>query len=213
MSESKYKLLQELLPWVEKYELEQGSGSGTVPDFQHWLGQRLLLEEQAHTSDAPIEVVEGEISRYLTMLNRYARFYIKKALQPTDFVSLDDFGYLMHLLDGGRTTKSALIAKNIHDIPSGTEIIKRLIREGWVTQSRDQVDKRRVYVAINEKGKGALFETLKQLRKIAGILSADLDEAEKREFLRLLKKLDAYHHTAYQQNKDKAFDEMMVKHR
>ena len=115
----------------------------------------------------------------------------------------------MHLLDSGRITKSVLIVKNIHDIPSGTEIIKRLIRQGWVTETPDQIDKRRIYLNINEKGKAALFASLGQLRKVSKIVSANLQVEEKQQLLRILKKLDAYHHQAFLQNKDKSLHDLL----
>ncbi|GEO04980.1 hypothetical protein AAE02nite_26440 [Adhaeribacter aerolatus] len=209
MPESKYKLLQELLPWLDKYEQEQGALGASLPDFQRWLGERLMLEKQAVPATKPEEALEGEIARYLTILNRYARFYIKKALQPTDFVSMDDFGYLMHLLDGGSLTKSALIQKNIHDIPSGTEIIKRLIRQGWVNETRDEKDKRKVYLTVNETGKAALMASLSQLRQVSRLFSRNLDTLEKQQLLRIFKKLELFHHDQFLRHKDKSLDEII----
>jgi len=209
MSADKYSLLKDLLPWLEQYEQEQGTGSGNLPDFQKWLGERLKQASEALPPTSPEEALEGEIARYFSILNRYAKFYIKKALHQTSFVSLDDFGYLMHLLDGGSTTKSALILKNMHDIPSGTEIIKRLIRQGWVTETRDEIDKRRIFLTINEAGKATLFSSLGQFRKVSRILSRNLDITEKQQLLRILKKLDAYHHQRFSLHKNKSIDDII----
>ena len=207
MSSSKFKLLQEILPWLEKYELEHGN-EGHLPDFQKWLGERLMQAKHNMPAANPTESLEGEISRHLTTLNRYAKFYIKKALHHTDFVSLDDFGYLMHLLDGGSMTKSALIQRNIHDIPSGTEIIKRLLRQGWVTETRDELDKRKRYLTINEAGKVALFASLGRLRRVSKIVSGNLTTEEKQQLLRILKKLDTFHQQQYLSNKEKSIEDI-----
>jgi MarR family transcriptional regulator, lower aerobic nicotinate degradation pathway regulator len=209
MPDRKYQLLKDLLPWLEKYEQEKGANDFTIPDFQVWLGQQLNQEKQVFPPATSDDLLDEEISRYLTNLNRYAKFYIKKALLATDFVSLDDFGYLMHLLDGGPLTKSGLILKNIHDIPSGTEIIKRLIRQEWVNETRDETDKRKIYLSINEKGKAALFASLGQLRKVSKIVSADLTASEKEQLLLILKKLNDYHHQTYFKTKDKPLDDLV----
>ncbi|QNF34777.1 winged helix-turn-helix transcriptional regulator [Adhaeribacter swui] len=209
MSATKYQLLQELLPYLDRYEQEQGPAAVNLPDFQKWLGERLLQEKETMPASTPAEALDGEIARYLTLLNRYAKFYIKKALHHTEFVSLDDFGYLMHLLDGGPTTKSTLIQKNIQDIPSGTEIIKRLIRQGWVNEARDETDKRKVYLTINDRGKAALFASLGQLRKVSRIVSGNLDLLEKQQLLRILKKLENFHQHQFVPNKDKSIDEFL----
>ncbi len=187
MPATKYQLLQELLPWLDRYEQEHGPAEGNLPDFQKWLGERLRLEKEIMPTSRPAEALDGEIARYLSVLNRYAKFYIKKALHHTEFVSIDDFGYLMYLLDEGSMTKSTLIQKNIQDIPSGTEIIKRLIRQGWVNETRDEADKRKVYLTINDHGKAALFASLGQLRQVSRIVSGNLDLFEKQQLLRILK--------------------------
>jgi DNA-binding MarR family transcriptional regulator len=203
MPTPKYQLLQELLPWLDRYEQEHGSAEGNLPDFQKWLGERLLVEKEVAPPSSPDEALAGEIARYLSILNRYAKFYIKKALHHTEFVSLDDFGYLMYLLDGGPLTKSTLIQKNIQDIPSGTEIIKRLIRQGWVNETRDEADKRKVYLSINDRGKAALFGSLGHIRQVSRIISGNLDLLEKQQLLRILKKLETHHQQQFLPNKDK----------
>ncbi|MDQ3290450.1 MAG: MarR family winged helix-turn-helix transcriptional regulator [Bacteroidota bacterium] len=209
MPATNYQLLQELLPWLARYEQEHGPEEVNLLDFQKWLGERLKLEKEAMPVSSPAEALDGEIARHLTLLNRYAKFYTKKALHQTEFVSLDDFGYLMHLLDGGSMTKSTLIQKNIQDIPSGTEIIKRLIRQGWVTETRHEADKRKVYLTINDRGKAALFASLEQLRKVSRIISGNLDIVEKQQLLRILKKLETFHHQQFLPNKDKSLDDLI----
>ncbi|QMU28079.1 MarR family winged helix-turn-helix transcriptional regulator [Adhaeribacter radiodurans] len=209
MSATNYQLLQELLPWLARYEQEQGPGQVNLPEFQKWLGERLIQEKETMPASTPAEALDGEIARYLTSLNRYAKYYTKKALQHTEFVSLDDFGYLMHLLDGGSMIKSTLIHKNIQDIPSGTEIIKRLIRQDWVNETRHEADKRKVYLTINDRGKAALFASLGQLRKVSRIVSGNLDLLEKQQLLRILKKLENFHQHQFVPNKDKSIDEFL----
>jgi DNA-binding MarR family transcriptional regulator len=109
----------------------------------------------------------------------------------------------------GSTTKTNLIHKNIHDIPSGTEIIKRLIRKGWVNEIPDETDKRKVQVSINEAGKGALVGSFKEIEKVSKIISANLEPAEKEQLLRILKKLDAFHWPIFENRKGKSLEELV----
>ncbi len=82
MPASNYKLLQVLLPWLARYEQEQGPEEVSLPDFQKWLGERLVQEKEALPATSPEEALESEIARYLTLLNRYAKFTLKKHYTP-----------------------------------------------------------------------------------------------------------------------------------
>ena len=100
-------------------------------------------------------------------------------------------------------------SKNIQDIPSGTKIMQRLIRQGWVNETRDDSDKRKVYLTINDRGKAALFASLEHIRKVSGIISGNLDLLEKQQLLQILKKLENHHQQQLLPNKDKSLDELM----
>lgn len=181
----------------------------TVEEFHKWLGENLVESENPPPEVSPTNVA-GEIARYVSIMNRYAKFYIKKALAKTELVTIDDFGYLMYLMEAGSTTKTALIHKNIHDIPSGTEIIKRLIRKGWVNEVADEKDKRKVRLSINELGKAALMGSFPEIAKVSQMISANLEESEKEQLLRILKKLDAFHVSVFDQHKGKSLDELIL---
>ncbi len=205
-----YQLLQDLLPYLEKFELEHKSQAPTVTDFQVWLHKQVVVPTTLNTLAAPAAPeVDGEIARYVSALNRYAKVYIKKALANTELTTIDDFGYLIYLMEEGSTSKTDLIHKNIHDIPSGTEIIKRLIKKGWIDEIPDATDKRKVQVNINERGRAVLLNSFAEIRKVSKIISANLTAPEKEQLLLLLKKLDAFHLQLYATKKGKSLDEML----
>jgi DNA-binding MarR family transcriptional regulator len=207
---AKYHLLQDLLPWIEKFEQEQEGKEATVHAFQEWLSKNAdLVKRKELPAVSTVPNVEGEIARYVSVMNRYAKFYLKKALAKTELGTIDDFGYLIYLMEMGSTTKTNLIHKNVHDIPSGTEIIKRLIRKGWINEIPDQTDKRKVQVSINAAGKAALLSSFKEIEKVSKIISANLEPAEKEQLLRILKKLDAFHWSIFENRKGKSLEELM----
>lgn len=212
--QGKYKLLQQLLPWIERYENSKGKhDESSVEDFNRWLSGQLSAgydKEVVETTGRKADrIVEGEIAQLVSMLYRYAKLYIKKALRGSELQTLDDFGYLIYLLNEGSMTKAALITKNIHEIPSGTEVIKRLIRKGWIDEKDDEKDKRSVRVSINEKGRQVLFSVFPRFTKVALIVAGQLDAAEKTELLRLLKKLDTFHHAIFTSQRSLELDEIL----
>jgi DNA-binding MarR family transcriptional regulator len=199
MDAHKYGLLEQLLPMLAAYEAESGGAPVSPSQFGQWLVSR--LEGQPETAPTavpePPPYLEGEIAQYLSGLYRYARFYAKKALRHTELESLDEFGYLIALHAEGATPKAVLITKNIQEIPSGTEVIKRLLRKGWIDEQPDPQDRRSIRVSLNEKGKAALIGSFAEIARIARMVSGNLSLRERMELLRLLRKLNAFHYPIF----------------
>ncbi len=211
MDAHKYVLLERLLPLLAAYEEENGAGGTASPlGFGQWLVSR--AEGQPETVPAvpePPPYLEGEIAQYLSGLYRYARFYAKKALRHTQLESLDEFGYLITLLEEGATAKVVLITKNIQEIPSGTEVIKRLLRKGWIDEQPDPQDRRSVRVSLNEQGKAALTGSFAQIGSIARMVSGNLSLRERMELLRLLRKLNEFHFPIFSQHRHEELDAIL----
>jgi len=211
MDAHKYVLLEELLPLLAAYEAENGAGGPASPlQFGQWLVSRPEAPPAtAPPVPEPPPYLEGEIAQYLSGLYRYARFYAKKALRHTQLESLDEFGYLITLLEEGATAKVVLITKNIQEIPSGTEVIKRLLRKGWIDEQPDPQDRRSVRVSINEKGRAALMSSFTQIGAIARMVSGNLSLPEKVELLRLLRKLNQFHFPIFSQHRNAELDAIL----
>jgi DNA-binding MarR family transcriptional regulator len=158
--------------------------------------------------DAPYEEVENgnkietEISILIVNMYRYARVYSKKALENTPLQTVDEFGYLATLLTYNCLKKTELIAKNIHEKPTGMEIIKRLLQNGLIDQFDDEQDKRSKLVRLNDKGKYLLYSIFDKMGKVSDIVTGDLERDEKIQLLYFLKKLDRFHHHIFTNEKE-----------
>ena len=78
--------------------------------------------------------------------------------------------------------------KNVHEKPSGLEVIKRLLKHDLVNERNDENDKRSKRVFLTDKGKSLFFATVKQLNKVALIVSGDLTQDEKKTIISLTEK-------------------------
>ena len=99
-------------------------------------------------------------------------------------------------------TKTELIKKNIHDKSSGILIINRLINQGWIQQIDSQQDKRSKVLNITEAGKSALENQMEKIRNATRIVSGNLNQSEKMELIRILDKLEKFHHPIFLKNID-----------
>lgn len=204
-----YILLKDVIDLVQSFEVANHNNiyKGDIDGFKQYV--------LAQTTNKPLDVPEIEwegkangrspesvISTLLVHLNRYAKAYSKSAIWGSDFSTQEEFIYLINLKAFGAMTKMELIKKNIQEKPVGMQIISRLIKHNWIEQSYSELDKRSKIIRITEKGLQALELQMHKIRQATNIVTGDLSQNEKMELIRLLDKLDRFHHNIFSKNID-----------
>lgn len=138
--------------------------------------------------------LDNNIGRLFVYMSRYAKSYIKKALDGTPLQTAEDFTYLAILLTHDHLSKSELISRNLQEKTSGTEVIRRLIAAGLVTQWNDETDKRGKRIAITGKGKQLLYEVFNSMNHVGKMIAGTLTISEKLTLQYLLQKLESFHY-------------------
>ncbi len=207
------ELLIDILKEFKNFE-ESTSYKSTakVEDFQNFLNERSYGKENptnlSEKYDLKVYDLENEIAKQVIMLGRYSKHLIKKALEKNEDLVNDDFTYLFRLMDYDSLTKTQLIEKNAHEKQSGIEIIKRLVKNGLISEKPDAEDKRSVRVSVTPKGKEVFFETMKDITVVSKIMSGKLNDKEKNNLLMYLKKLNTFHHTVYLNLKNEELEDI-----
>jgi len=202
-----YRLTKELLDLLELFEKENSNQhyTGDIKGFMEWIYNtsnlsRIKTEEPYWEGKENGRSPESAISTLLVHLNRYARNYSKSAISESDFVTQEDFIYLINLKVFGQMTKMELIKRNIHDKPVGMLIITRLLKQGWIEQADSDIDKRNKLISISDKGREALEGQMTKIRQATDIVSGNLTYNEKMELIRILNKLDRFHYPIFSKN-------------
>lgn len=208
-----FDLLTDIIEHFKCYQLETPSGKkSTMGDFGLWLNQqRYLLDKPVDSSHIEIigtNEVEVEIGKLIVFLNRYAKLLIKKGLQDFPELVNEDFTYLYALMGCESMTKMQLIEKNVHEKPTGLEVIKRLLKNKLISEKDDKDDKRSKRVFLTAKGKKLFFATLTQMGEVSKIISGNLSPTEKIQLFNLLKKLDDFHNPIFLVHKHKSIEEL-----
>lgn len=206
-------LLIDILKDVQDFEeSESYNNNSKVEDFRNYLNEKAYEQENPTnlTEKYNLEVydLENEIAKQVILLGRYSKHLIKRALENNPNLVNDDFTYLFRLMDYDSLTKSQLIEKNAHEKQSGIEIIKRLVKNGLISETPDVEDKRSVRIAVTEKGREVFFETMKDITVVSKIMSGKLNAKEKTTLLAYLKKLNTFHHTIYLNLKNEGLAEI-----
>ncbi|TAD99315.1 MAG: MarR family transcriptional regulator [Bacteroidetes bacterium] len=219
-----YDFLKQFLYFAEQYEQEL-KDSKSFEDFAYWLNQKVntlptylsqgdaVFDKMLPNSELNISklFLEASIARLLSFVYRYAKIYIKKALEDTELATTDEFGYLAALSEVESMTKIELIAKNIHEKTTGMEIIKRLLKANLIAQVKDINDKRSTRISITKKGEQVFFGLFAKMTMAADLITADLNEVEKWQFFQLLNKLECFHSPVFLNEKHLSLEELYKK--
>lgn len=211
------KMIREILDYVESYKLEVGNTD--IKEFSVYLRDKLMIE------DPPEKIKfdknnfreyksypEVAFSTLLTSLYRFARHYVKKAFTKTSIKTLDEFGFLATLLKEKSLLKNELIQKHLLEMSSGSEIIKRLIRNGLVYEYPDVKDKRAKRVSLTDLGFKEVMTAFEDMHKVSEIVIGNLKNEELKEALMVFNKLNFFHLHIHEEDKNTSLEELHSKY-
>jgi DNA-binding MarR family transcriptional regulator len=205
-----YQLINQLVSLVEEFEQhKQEQTPLSIEHFSGFLNAKLSGEKLSNNANdirfgaqqpeavAMAYQLDNNIARLFIYMSRYAKTYIKKALQHTNLATAEDFTCLALLLTHNCLSKTALIQMSLLEKASGTEVLNRLLKNNFVHQWDDPNDKRGKRIAITEQGKLLLYDVFKDMNKVGGIITGKLSTSEKYTLQYLLQQLEDFHYDLY----------------
>ena len=216
-----YELVHQLLNLVEAFESENNR-SATLPEFAGYLVNHIqeandlrpspdprfgTTEEEAQSIGYQID---NNISKLVIFMSRYAKSYIKKALEGTPLQTAEEFTCLALLLTNTDLSKTELISRNIQEKTSGTEVIRRLILAGLIKQSDDKNDKRGKRVAITREGREMMYQIFERTSQVGKIVTGKLSLTEKLTLQHLLQKLEDFHYPIHENKSINSKEDLKV---
>lgn len=215
----KKKVLVELIELLYQFDSDyEADKNYSIKDFVGFLNARV------GTENISMRKIEGDEQQYIqtirhesqsdtailiTLMFRYAKGYIKKALQESPIQAADEFAFLITLMTHESLTKTELINKQVMEKTSGVEVIKRLLSQKMIREFADDHDKRSVRVAITTKGKEELEKILPEMAKVSRIVVGNLTLPEVNTLSYLLKKLDFFHNEIFMSKKTWDLDQIL----
>jgi len=205
-----YQLIHQLIDLVAQLEEENHGKEVSIQDFTGFLlnkvgdpsGSFVNGEVRFGNNDkTALEIayqLDNNIGRLFVFMSRYAKYYIKKALDGTSLQTGEDFTALAILLTHDHLSKTELISHNLQEKTSGTEVIRRLIAAGLVRQWDDLKDKRSKHIAITDEGKELLYRVFVDMNHVSKMITGKLTTAEKFTLQYLLQKLENFHLEHYE---------------
>ena len=153
--------------------------------------------------------VNNDISILLVFMYRYAKGYIKKALKNSVLQTPEEFTFLITLMTYSSLSKSKLISTQLLEKTSGTEVIKRLVKLGFMQEQEDPADKRSMLVSITNAGREEIVMLLPVIDTVADIVIANLSLEERNSLAYLLNKMDLFHNDIFQHRKNESLEDLV----
>lgn len=212
-------VLVEIIEHFHHFDMEYHSDKNyNLKDFIGYLNARDEVEKMS------MRKIDGEAEKHIqtlreesnsdtsiliTLMFRYAKSYIKKALHKSSIQTADEFAFLITLMTHDSLTKTELINKHVMEKTSGAEVIKRLLNQKMIREFADETDKRSVRVTVTPKGKKELEKVLPEMAKVSRIVVGNLTVPEINTLSYLLKKLDFFHNDIFMNKKNLNLDEIL----
>jgi DNA-binding MarR family transcriptional regulator len=192
----------------EDYSIDEFIGYLNAKSDRQELEIRNLSGENKEFFKYEYHSTTRDISILIVLMNRYAKWYIKKVLRGSLLQTPDEFSYLITLMTYDSLNKSELITKQIMEKTSGIEVINRLVKRGMIFETANQNDKRSIRVSITQSGREEILRILPLMTKVTEIVVGNLNAEEINTLSYLLKKLDYFHNDIYLNKRDQPLSEI-----
>ena len=193
----------------EDYSMEEFLGYLNEKSGSHNLAMREISGEKREWFNDEYRNTASDISILIVLMNRYAKWYMKKVLRDSHLQTPDEFSFLITLMTYDSLSKSELITKQVMEKTSGTEVIRRLIKRGLIVESPDNNDKRSIRVSITQSGSEEVNRLLPLMSKVTKIVVGNLSTEEINTLSYLLKKLDYFHNDIYNNKRGLALSDIL----
>ncbi len=151
--------------------------SGNDPEFDKFQGRQKTSMQGAYL---------------ISKMNQYVTYYTKPMMRKFGLHSLDDFGYLQNIRYYKNITRTKACELMLQELTTGTDIIKRLIRNGFITEVLSVEDKRQKLLSLTQKGQKVLDDMILEFQSLPDTLG-DLSDEERSTILSWLNQLDVFH--------------------
>lgn len=186
-------IIQELIHWFEKFVEANPDTELDLNSFIIWLNAKLFEDEHSKQEGHHSADLDMELTFLLALQNRYYKTYAKEALNDSDLSSPEGFSFLYHLNFADSYRKMELIKLHHLEPPSGIEVLKRLLKRGFIEECDDPDDGRAKRISITESGKQKINEILPKMEQVFARMSADMSTSEKMHVLSFLKQMNDFH--------------------
>jgi DNA-binding MarR family transcriptional regulator len=197
---------KQVIDWLGAYQEQYQEETLSPVTFGEWLQQQ---GEAAPQSAGLPPNTDGLISMFFGFMANYAAYYARRVFRHLDLYSMTDWAFLATLEREAPLTKTALIQKNILEKSTGTEVLKRLKKQGYIEELPNPEDRRAKLVRLSSRGQKVVAQANARIMPMGKVITGNLTTAEKRQLLVLLQKLHQFHQPIFEGADEKELQSML----
>lgn len=189
---------------------EEKHPDANIDDFcRHYLASHQQDKIKGPLTGGVIPPISaGLLLKIIGRIHKLNMSYASGALEGTGLNQVEEFGILLTIQQEGEPRKTDVIYANLFELSSGTDMLNRLKKRGLINEYDDENDKRSKRIRLTQAGENAIELCTARMKKVAGMMTMDLDEDDKQLCIHLLKNIEIRFSALWQQHKNKPFDEV-----
>lgn len=219
---NRYKILKQLIDLWESYEEEEQKLN--LLDFAEWMKNQLKQSPQLNrkTSYDKLKIDQSEHVDYLkgldeptrflesiSRISRYHEFHIRKFLVDLPINNRLEYLFLNTARQMRQAKKTDLINIHLVDYTTGMDTIKRLINNGFLTETSGKNDKRVKLLEITEKGVDILLQADKRVNDEKNMFLTCIPMNKWKKAMPVLDEINMLHNSIYLKHNDMPYAELM----
>ena len=150
------------------------------------------------------------LSKLIQRLAMFQQTYANASLSNIPIKQLEEFLILNAVSNLKEGKKTEIIHSILMELSTGLNIMTNLLKQEFITEEEDKIDKRSKRVKITPKGESVLHDCYLQMRKANAFMFQDMAEEDILLTIQLLKNSEIRHSALWLQNKGKSFDEIVA---
>jgi len=194
----------ELIRLYETYGQE--TGQEDFIGFSVWLHTQQSTGADPEPKSRPLVKSGIDTLDQLLRLQKIARLYWKEFQSDEETIGPEGFFLLRQLQKEGSMPKSKLYRLCMMDVPGGSQWMRRLEQQGWVSDGKKNPDQRVRTVRITPKGKKKLEAWESQIARWSKWLWTPLEETARKNWVEGLQILTLQHQKVRENNDTRDFD-------
>ena len=189
---------------------DEGHPDSSLDDFcRYYLARR----EKATKEKPPLGVhlpasPDGKLMRLLGRIFKLHSIYTIAAMEGTGINMVEEFTLLNTVQQLGEPRKTEVVYATLQELSTGTDMLNRLKKLGYITEHNDKEDKRSKRLKVTPKGDKALALCRKRIGQLAEVMFHDISDDDKRLCFELLKSVEAKFTGLWQAHKGKKFEDI-----
>jgi len=155
-------------------------------------------------------ITDGLLLKIIGRIAKLNFFYATLALKGTGLNHLEEFGMLLAIKKLGTPRKIDVLNDSLFEISSGSDMLTRLRKRGFISEHADKKDKRSKRVRITASGEKAINKSTLGITKNAHMMLHTMPMEDKELCINLLKSIEIQFSAMWPGHKGKSFDEVYV---